>query len=82
MPNGIPEGHYEFDTSSNDEPFWEPASVEDELKNQLQHLTLTQDALSWVWSPLLDTTFITQSPLRNEGMFFIDEAYSSKQATK
>ena len=46
MPNGIPEGHYEFDTSNNDEPFWEPASVEDELKNQLQHLTLTQDTLS------------------------------------
>ena len=45
MPNGIPEGHYEFDTSSNDEPFREPASVEDELKNQLQHLTISPSGL-------------------------------------
>ena len=37
------EGHYELDTGSGDEPFCEPAHVEDELKNQLQHLTLTQE---------------------------------------
>ena len=45
MPNDIPKGHYEFDTSSNDEPFWEPASVEDELTNQLQHLTISPSGL-------------------------------------
>ena len=37
------EGHYEFDTFSNDEPFWEPASVEDELKRQLQGITLHRE---------------------------------------
>ena len=35
------EGHYEFDT--NMEPFWEPASAEDELKNQLQCIALSED---------------------------------------
>ena len=35
----IPEGHYEFDTNE-EEPFWEPASREDELKRQLQTLTI------------------------------------------
>ena len=34
----IPEGHYEIDTNE-EEPFWEPASREDELKRQLQTLT-------------------------------------------
>ena len=56
----LPDGHYEFDTGSGDEPFWEPASVEDELKNQLQHLTLTQDTLSWVWSPPLVNTMSSE----------------------
>ena len=37
------EGHYEFDPSSNDEPFWGPASVEDELKKQLQDITLLRE---------------------------------------
>ena len=37
------EGHYEFDTLSNDEPFWEPASVEDELKKQLHDITLFRE---------------------------------------
>ena len=40
----IPEGHYEFDT--NDEPFWEPASVEDELRNQLMDLTIPEESLT------------------------------------
>ena len=35
----IPEGHYEFDTNE-EEPFWDPASREDELKRQLQTLTI------------------------------------------
>jgi hypothetical protein len=42
----IPEGHYEIDMSPNEEPFWEPASVEDDLKSQLQDLSLSQDTLS------------------------------------
>jgi hypothetical protein len=42
----LPDGHYEFDTGSGDMPFWEPASVEDELKSQLQYLSLSQDTLS------------------------------------
>ena len=29
----------------NDEPFWEPASVEDELKKQLEGLTISLDGL-------------------------------------
>ena len=37
------EGHYEIDALSNDEPFWEPASVEDELKKQLQDITLLRE---------------------------------------
>ena len=37
------EGHYEMGSGGGDEPFHEPANVEDELKNQLQHLTLTQE---------------------------------------
>ena len=45
MPTGIPKGHYEFDTSSNDEPFWEPASVEDDLRNQLQDLSISPSGL-------------------------------------
>ena len=45
MLTGIPEGQYEFDTSSNDEPFWEPVSVEDELRNQLQDLSISPSGL-------------------------------------
>ena len=39
------EGHYEFDTSS-DEPYWEPASAEDELKYQLMDITLADENLT------------------------------------
>ena len=47
MPTHIPERHYyEFVENEIYEPFWEPASVEDELKNQLQHLTISPSALS------------------------------------
>ena len=42
----LPEGHYEMDTLGSDTPFWEPASIEDELRNQLGGLTLTHDTLS------------------------------------
>ena len=43
----IPEGHYEFDTSlTNDEPFWEPASVEDELRQQLEDFAISRDGLT------------------------------------
>ncbi|CAI8021504.1 Ephrin type-A receptor 4a (Fragment) [Geodia barretti] len=42
----LPDGHYEFDTRSGDMPFWEPAGVEDDLKSQLQDLSLSQDTLS------------------------------------
>ena len=45
MPTGIPEGHYEFDICSNDEPFWEPAGVEDDLRNQLQDLSISPSGL-------------------------------------
>ena len=49
MPTHIPERHYyEFVENEINEPFWEPASVEDELKNQLQHLTISPSALSYV----------------------------------
>ena len=37
------EGNYEINTLSNDESFWEPASVEDELKKQLQDITLLRE---------------------------------------
>ena len=37
------DGHYEMDT--NEEPFWEPASAEDELKKQLQDITMSEDDL-------------------------------------
>ena len=37
------EGHYEMGSGSGNEPFCEPAGVEDELKKQLQHVTLTQE---------------------------------------
>ena len=47
------EGQYEIDGLSSDEPFWEPAGVEDELKSQLQDLSLSQDIISWVWPLLL-----------------------------
>ena len=36
-----PEGYYEFDSASAEEPFWKPACVEDELKAQLQDGTCT-----------------------------------------
>ena len=49
----LPDGHYEFDTRSGDMPFWEPAGVEDDLKSQLQDLSLSQDTLSWVWPPAI-----------------------------
>jgi hypothetical protein len=38
-PQLFSEGHYEFD--SNDAPFWEPASAEDELKSQLLDCSLS-----------------------------------------
>ena len=31
--------------SANEEPFWEPASAEDELKKQLQDITMSEDDL-------------------------------------
>ena len=37
------DGHYEMDT--NEETFWEPASAEDELKKQLQDITMSDDDL-------------------------------------
>ena len=40
----ICDGHYEID-SPNEEPFWEPASAEDELKKQLQDITMSDDDL-------------------------------------
>ena len=42
----LPEGHYEFDTSINEDPFWEPASVEDELRQQLQYFIIEPDGLT------------------------------------
>ena len=39
------EGHYEF-MIENDMPFWEPASVEEELMRQLQDFTISPDGLS------------------------------------
>ena len=42
----LPIGHYEFDTGSSDEPFWEPASAKDELKQQLVDQILERDTLS------------------------------------
>ena len=46
MTTHIPETHYyEFVTNEIYEPFWEPASVEDELKNQLQHLNISPSGL-------------------------------------
>ena len=39
---GTYDGHYEID-SANEEPFWEPASAEDELKMQLQDITMSED---------------------------------------
>ena len=39
------EGHYEFDTSPA-EPYWEPATFEDELKRQLQDLVLQIEDLT------------------------------------
>ena len=38
------DGHYEMD-SANEEPFWEPASAEEELKKQLQDITMSEDDL-------------------------------------
>ena len=40
----ICDGHYEMD-SANEEPFWEPASAEEELKKQLQDITMSEDDL-------------------------------------
>ena len=37
------EGHYEFDITNK--MFWEPASMEDELKIQLQDITLSEENL-------------------------------------
>ena len=39
------EGLYEF-MRDNEMPFWEPASVEDELIRQLQDFTISPDGLS------------------------------------
>ena len=40
LPTGVPEGHYEVALSGNDDPYWEPASVEDALRNQLQEFAI------------------------------------------
>ena len=40
----ICDGHYEMD-SAIEEPFWEPASAEEELKKQLQDITMSEDDL-------------------------------------
>ena len=37
-------GQYVFD-SENERPFWEPASVEDELRKQLQTFIIPSDGL-------------------------------------
>ena len=43
--NSMPaEGLYEFD-SDKETPFWEPASFEDELREQLQNFTISSDGL-------------------------------------
>ena len=39
------EGLYEF-SRDNDMPFWEPASVEEELKKQLTQYTISPDGLT------------------------------------
>ena len=39
---GTYDGHYEID-SANEEPFWEPASAENELKKQLQDIMSEDD---------------------------------------
>ena len=39
-------GNYEIELSINDEPFWEPASVEGELRNQLKNIALVLDDLT------------------------------------
>ena len=39
------EGLYEF-SRDNDMPFWEPASVEEELKKQLTEYTISPDGLT------------------------------------
>ena len=47
MPTNVPERHYyEFVENEVNVPFWEPASVEGELKNQLQHLNISPSTLS------------------------------------
>ena len=38
-------GQYVFD-SENERPFWEPASVEDELRKQLQTFIIPSDGLT------------------------------------
>lgn len=59
---GLPvsvEGHYEVPISLegqyevpvtlegvNEEPFWEPSSTEDELKKQLQYITLSEENIT------------------------------------
>ena len=40
LPTGVPEGHYEVALSGSDDPYWEPASVEDALRNQLQEFAI------------------------------------------
>ena len=40
------EGHYEWGGSLNLEPYWEPASAEDKLKNQLNDVSLDKDSLT------------------------------------
>ena len=42
----IIEGHYEIDMSINDEPYWEPSSIEDDLRSQLVNITLSEESLT------------------------------------
>ena len=40
IPSNVLEGHYEFNLEE-EEPYWEPASREDDLKQQLHKLGVT-----------------------------------------
>ena len=44
-PQASAEGLYEF-SRDHDMPFWEPASVEEELKKQLTEYTISPDGLT------------------------------------
>ena len=41
----VPRVYAELDMLGNDEPFWEPASVEEELKKQLKDFVISRDGL-------------------------------------